>query len=85
MMDWQPIETGPRNGDVVLLYLPGPAEWPFDVTIAMGCWDGSGVSGPEGWRYSSFGNGGFPARINDELRIAPTYWMRIEPFPGEED
>jgi hypothetical protein len=40
-MEWQPIETAPRDGTSVLLYLPG-------TRIRVGCWRDRGSDGP-GW------------------------------------
>jgi hypothetical protein len=41
MIDWQPIETAPRDGTPLLLWLPAPISGP-----AIGHWDPDLVSFP---------------------------------------
>lgn len=73
-MEWQPIETAPKDRDV---WLFGLAEiWhgstPFECQ-AQGGWD------PEEWRWmtTTFDDRG------QILWIAPTHWMPL-PAPPEE-
>jgi hypothetical protein len=73
MMEWQAIETAPRDGRRVLLWLPerGPAwgYWgmpPQDVVKSEPCWhDGEhAFSHPWGWR-------------------PPSHWLPLVPPPGQ--
>jgi hypothetical protein len=62
-MEWQPIETAPRDGTSVLLYLPG-------TRIRVGCWRDRGSDGP-GW--------GNPTESGERSAIlgSPTHWMPL--------
>jgi hypothetical protein len=72
-MEWQPIDTAPRDGRRVMLWLPerGPqwGHWgvpPNDVVPSEPCWhDGEhALSRPWGWK-------------------PPSHWLPIVPPPGQ--
>lgn len=73
-MEWQPIETAPRDGRRVLLWLPGRGpEWGYwsvptkDLVNREPCWnDGEhALSNPWSWP-------------------PPSHWLPVEPPPGAE-
>lgn len=65
-MEWQPIETAPKDGTRILMYgIPG-----FEILI--GFWNDYHI--PEHWCYSEeslYKNNG-----------NPTHWMPLPPPPG---
>jgi hypothetical protein len=65
---WQPIETAPRDGEDVLLYIPEMLGWPESWAIVTGQWDEP--------RWSSNALGGFNMGN-------PTHWAPL-PSPPEQ-
>jgi hypothetical protein len=72
MMDWQPIETAPKDGTNVLLY----ATW-MDISVGKFYRD-------ERWRLTA---DGFLAKesegdtYTEYFEVAPTHWMPLPPKP----
>ena len=72
-MEWQPIETAPRDGKVFIAYYPkqgwvlkswGPYVWP--------CW----------FHKHVFGQGGsWVTGIKDDMFKQPTHWMPLPEPP----
>lgn len=75
-MDWQPIETAPRDGTVILLFI--------EDHVIDGSWDrfvrqDGSIYEPTSWdvaRLSSHGCGCCSSE-NDQ----PTHWMPLPPPP----
>jgi hypothetical protein len=67
-MEWQPIETAPRDGTPVLLYVPKHEGWePFIV---------------QGWYESgAFDRGWYEAASENWCKPSPTHWMPLPPPP----
>ena len=65
MIDWQPIETAPKDGEVVMLY------WP---TMSITAYPATGFNhGDEyGWTLNSW---------RDYGEVYPTHWMPLPPAP----
>lgn len=72
VMDWQPIDTAPRNpGDIGDAWLIGwNAEWDYPIPI---CWFWHGWATPD----QAVGNYGDASE--GLYKILPTHWM---PFPS---
>lgn len=69
-MEWQPIETAPKDQTYVLLWLSGEGHHGprrYNITV--------GVYTPSGWYYIADGSGGKTS--ND-----PSHWMPL-PDPPE--
>lgn len=68
-MDWQPIETAPKDGTVVMLY------WP---TISINAYPAVGFNHDDdyGWAWSQW---------MDYGEIFPTHWMPLPAPPGKEN
>lgn len=76
-MDWRPIETAPKDGSDVLLYIPG-----FSRRIWLGYYfvtetfeHGRLRHRSEGWSIGTFG-------IGD--KIEPTMWHPLPHLPATE-
>ena len=79
-MNWQPIETAPKDGRCILVFVPGDY---FPMV---------GVAGNTGdvyvMRWNSHGEGGWDQwdSYHDLDADAPTHWMPLPepPGPGQE-
>lgn len=71
---WQPIETAPKDGKPVLLYVPkqpfsdqeDPFPFELEVTLVGAYYDAA-------WRLAAY----------DAFRYSPTHWMPLPPPPQE--
>lgn len=75
-MEWQPIETAPRDGSAVLLYQKKPhaevARYESDTNeIEVGFYS------EEGWRVFGFHGD------ESERDFAPTHWMPLPQPPAD--
>lgn len=70
-MDWKPIESAPKGGEMILLWLPKQQRI---RRVMVGFW-----RGPFG-RFGYFGNMG----IVDEKLNQPTRWMPLPSPPMDE-
>jgi hypothetical protein len=83
MMEWQPIETAPKDGTVVLLFCP--ASWDTNgVRVAF--WYPGEVNPPDGAPDGDAGwyddeTGSHPMTLHYE---EPTHWMPIPDPPKQE-
>lgn len=75
-MDWQPIETAPKDGTEVILFYPG-----MKVQFRIGGWlvsetihNGKTISKHEQWTSDSF----FSSK---ESAYCPTHWMPLPESP----
>jgi hypothetical protein len=70
-MEWQPIETAPKDGTVVLLFVPGDDDCREDCWITAS-WDGlmGGV-----WMDNARG---------EWWGFGPSHWMPLPPPPKEQ-
>lgn len=71
-MDWQPIETAPKDGESVLLYFPDGAPW-NEGNIGIGFWAGDGS---DNWYASECDSHNMTA----DGQRNPTHWMPL-PVP----
>ena len=72
-MEWQPIDTAPRDGTSVLLFLPTGAQ-------TVGCWDPDFDDLDEpGWTDYTVESWAY----EEVVRLYPTHWMPL-PTPPEE-
>lgn len=75
-MEWQPIETAPRDGTNILIYVPRAAEAGDMATVH---WHARGWHASDGAWVSTYGEVG-----HDEWYASdPTHWMPLPPPPGE--
>lgn len=71
MGEWQPIETAPKDGTDILLFIPDFANWPGDARIVSVCWSecgwwqDNGAAGCNTWGH-------------------PTHWQHL-PTPPEKE
>jgi hypothetical protein len=81
-MDWQPIETAPKDGTRVLVWGEPSGHEGEDEHRVVSAWWGRLVAGQqedengEGWRFCSF-DGGYYGEVYDA-----THWMPL-PEPPE--
>lgn len=70
-MEWQPIETAPKDGTQVILYSPDRCENcpPDAVGMSMAKWDG-------GWVVGTM----YPSGRNIFFNHEPTHWI-LAPEP----
>jgi hypothetical protein len=66
-MNWEPIETAPKDGTQILVYCG-------DVWAVVYWWDGYGGV----WRVAADVNGW---NESDELSSTPTHWMSLPEPP----
>lgn len=86
--DWQPIETAPRDGTPLLLYVPGCNSWNRKrgmPDIMTGIWDDGYSQMDAGW-YGDLGDidHGYESTgaCFEHIRLSPTHWMPL-PKPPE--
>lgn len=72
MKEWQPIETAPKDGRSVLLWMPGGDGTDDERRCDIGCWGVPDWSHYEMW-LMNMGDGWF----------APTHWMPLPPPPEQ--
>lgn len=78
MIDWQPMDTAPKDGTRVLLFFPE-----LDQDVRVGCWEsverivnGAVTYKSEGWQHGVFSFAG---------QVDPTHWAptnRPSGLPG---
>ena len=75
-MEWQPIETAPRDGTRILLYRPlaertqdDPIDIKRGIAIPRHCW---GETIPQGWNADNYTDGACRA----------THWMPLPEAPN---
>jgi hypothetical protein len=78
IMEWQPIETAPKDGTEVLLFYPryrqGIFIGHFDVSVHMS-------HGKETYRSEKWWNGGYGGMFGKEPE--PTHWMPLPSPPRD--
>lgn len=88
MTEWQPIETAPRDGTLILLHRSDGSISPFeDNTVVVGRW----ISGP--WQDGSeskfvFGSHYYVDNDNRKTTFhiaTATHWMPLPPPPKKGD
>lgn len=84
MSDWQPIDTAPKDGTEVFLYVPGDSLHPTAGRYKTREYFSEEYDDPdyqeEGW-YWSFG---YPSDFHQEV-LTPTHWMPLPEPPEEEE
>lgn len=79
---WRDIETAPRDGTKVLVYVPGASLYPtaaqYDTRAYFEREYGNPDYMEEGWRWSF----GYPADFHEET-IQPTHWMPLPEPPSK--
>lgn len=82
-MAWRPIETAPKDGTTVLVYVPGETLYPtaasYDSREYFAKEYGDPEYMPEGWRWEN----GYPGDFHEEV-IDPTHWLPL-PSPPESE
>lgn len=77
---WRPIETAPKDGADVLLYVPGDSLFPtaghYDTREYFEREYDDPEYMEEGWRWSY----GYPSDLHEEV-LQPTHWMPLPPAP----
>lgn len=68
MSEWQPIETAPKDGTLVLLY------WPDVGSMVVGYFFHRGNQDRVGWRAEPEGKHWFDVK-------QPTHWMKLPERP----
>lgn len=79
-MQWQPIETAPRDGAPILVV----HDYMGDVSVAR--WE---TSGSRGW-WQALADGRSAVEYMSDfgteyVEVAPTHWMPLPPPPGAAD
>jgi len=81
-MEWQPIETAPRDGTSILIhnnYAPG-----LENKVASHCWCGNTLVA-EWWEDEDGNNGEWVVYIGlvqePRVQFEPTHWMPLPPPP----
>lgn len=76
-MKWQPIDTAPKDGEKILLYVPN-IKFPQYSKISIGKWDNDKyVKKPRPyWDYGEL-------RVTDMRNKQPTHWMPLPEPPVE--
>ncbi len=78
MMDWQPIETAPRDGTWFLL-TGGQIRygWDGDTQPSVVCGQRTSEFGDESWQFAWY-DGGYYGEYEH-----PTHWMPLPPPPAQ--
>jgi hypothetical protein len=72
MMEWQLIETAPKDGTAVLLYLPG-----IDPPVRVGRYVAKGPLRSDYWFYYAG-----VVKLPRDRDIVPSHWMPLPAAPG---
>jgi hypothetical protein len=78
-MTWQPIETAPRDGTDVLLYVPRPSRYPeliYPPIQCVGHWRDDLADG--WWRLSYVEGYEYDTELNN---YHPTHWQPLPTAP----
>ena len=79
-MDWQPIETAPKDGTKVLVYVPSDSIYPTAAQYVSPEYFereyGDRDYMEAGWRWAF----GYPSDFHEEV-VEPTHWMPLPPPP----
>lgn len=85
MSDWQPIETAPKDGTEVLLFVPGyiGGRRVMEGNIVVGAWIDDHAWGREGvwWSDISDPYEGHSGATADSVDLTPTHWMPLPEAP----
>lgn len=76
-MDWQPIETAPKDGTRII-------GWNGDVVTEMGWVGRADDDGHVGWCQAEFWDGGLLYEMHNQMEPEPTHWMPL-PDPPKDD
>ena len=81
-MNWQPIETAPKDGTWVLVYGDGTKDERENGKIAVAQYTNwrNGVTHKEGWWQFAWYDGGYYGQFNN-----PTHWAPLPEAPTDED
>jgi hypothetical protein len=77
-MNWQKIETAPKDGTAILLYCGDGRD---RVSTAYWSKNSGYGNGPPDWQLCM--PGGYAE--TDDLPVKPTHWMPLPPPPIDED
>lgn len=69
-VQWQPIETAPRDGTLIDLYVPSLGKRATDCY-----WKDSQIRGHSGWWWGNHDNN--PERMSYRLHLEATHWLPI--------